>query len=168
MATLRTVLDGVAQGKPLNPEDHAVSSAAAALDKWGHDSCGFSRLDVTGSDTALLGVPATLTPGPVAISFDNGGAPPDKAGFVLLVAKVKDGASYSLEAIRHNEMDFQQIADIVAAVQPIDGVGYMTVQLIPGHYLVTSPIGVPPSFTGVVAAEFEVPDLRADERPHSP
>ena len=167
VATLRTVLDGVAQGNPLNSEDQAISSASVALDKWGHESCGFTPLDVTGSSTELLGVPATVPSGPVAVSFDNGGAP-DKGGFVLLVARVHDGATYSLDAVRHNAIDIQQIADIVAVVQPTDSVGYSTVQLTAGRYLLTSPIGVPPSFTGVAVAEFDVAELNTEEGPHSP
>lgn len=155
VATLRTVLGGVAEGTPLNPEDQALTSATTAIDKWGHDGCGFTRLDVTGNGTGLPGVPATLPAGPVSIAFDNGGAP-EKGGFVLLVAKVKDGATYTLDGIRNGTADFESVADVVAAVQPTQGTAYGTANLTHGKYLVVSPIGAPPAFSGTVAAELAV------------
>ena len=155
VATLRTVLDGVARGTPLNPEDQALTSATTALDKWGHEGCGFTRLDVTGNGKDLPGVPATLPAGPLSISFDNGGNPA-QAGFVLLLAKVKDGTTFTLDGIRNGSVDFQSVADVVAAVQPTQGTAYGTAKLEKGRYLVVSPIGAPPSFTGTVAQELVV------------
>jgi hypothetical protein len=155
VATLRTVLDGVAAGTPLNPEDQALTSATTVLDKWGHDSCGFTRLDVTGNGKDLPGVPATLPAGPVSISFDNGGDPA-KGGFVLLLAKVKDGATYTLDGIRNGSVDMESVSDVVAAVQPTQGLAYGNAKLETGRYLLVSPIGAPPAFTGTVAAELAV------------
>jgi hypothetical protein len=155
MATLRTALDGTAAGQPVDSEDPALNAAATAIDKWGHDTCGFARLSVTGTGTDLSGVPATLPAGPVSIAFDNGGSP-EKGGFVLLVAKVKDGATYTLDGIRNGTVDFQSVADVVAAVQPMEGTGYGQATLTAGRYLVVSPVGTPPDFSGTVAAELAV------------
>jgi hypothetical protein len=155
VATLRAAIDGAAQGTPVDPADQEITAAATAVDKWGYDHCGFGTLDVTGTGTELPGVPATLPAGPLAVKFDNGGDPATK-GFVLLVAKVRDGARYTLDGIRDGSVDFNSIADVVGAAQPPAGesTGYAVSTLTPGRYLVVSPIGTPPQFTGTAAAEF--------------
>ena len=141
---------------PAGPGRRTGQRGATALDKWAHDSCGFPTLDVTGTGTDLPGVPASLPAGPLSISFTNGGAP-EKAGFVLLVAKVKDGAQYTLDGIRDGSVDFTSVADVVGAAQPTaeTPTAYTVATLTPGKFLVLSPIGAPPEFTGTVAAEFE-------------
>jgi hypothetical protein len=155
--TLRAAIDRTAKGTPLASDDATTTEAGTALDRWAHESCGFSRVDVTGAGKDLSGVPATLPAGPAALSFDNGGDP-TTGGFVLLVARVKDGAAYSLEGIRDGSVDFSSVADVVAAVQPGQGAptGYGTADLAAGKYLVVSPIGAPPAFTGTAATEITV------------
>lgn len=157
VATLRAAIDGTAQGTPIAADDTAATEASAAIDRWAHDACGFTTLDVTGTGQDLTGVPATLPAGPLALSFDNGGDPAT-GGFVLLLAKVKDDATYTLDGLRDGSVDFTSVADVVAAVHPGPGspTGYGTAELTAGKYLVVSPIGVPPAFTGTAAAEFEV------------
>lgn len=155
VATLRTALDGTAKGTPLGSSDATVTAAASALDKWGHDTCGYTRLDVTGNGTDLPGAPATLPAGPLSISFDNGGDPA-KGGFVLLLAKVKDGKTFTIDGIRNGSVDFSSVADVVAAVQPTQGTAYSSAKLDKGRYLLVSPIGAPPNFTGTVAEELAV------------
>jgi hypothetical protein len=157
VSTLRTAIDATAQGTPIAADDATTTEAGNAIDRWAHDTCGFTHLDVTGNGKDLPGVPATLPVGPVALSFGNGGDPAT-GGFVLLLAKVKDGASYSLDGIRDGSVDFTSVADVVAAVQPGAGspTGYGTAQLTAGKYLVVSPIGAPPAFTATVATDLEV------------
>ena len=78
------------------------------------------RLDVTDTAAGLTGVPPALPAGTVSVSFTNR-APADKAGFILLVGRVRPGAHYTLAAIRANKIDLTRIADIVgtaAAVPP--------------------------------------------------
>jgi hypothetical protein len=89
-------------------------------------------------------VPPALPAGTVSVSFTNR-APPAKAGFILLVGRVKPGAHYTLAAIRANKVDLTRIADIVVAAQP-DGSrpAYATVRLTPGDYVITSPSCLPP------------------------
>jgi hypothetical protein len=156
VTTLRTSLDSLAKGTPLPDDDVSTTAALGELDKWAHDTCGFTRLDVTGNGTDLAGVPASAAAGPATVSFANGGDP--AGGFVLLVAKVKDGADYTLDGIRDGSVDFASVADVAAAVQPgPDGAtGYGSVELAQGKYLLVSPIGSPPAFTGTVATELEV------------
>jgi hypothetical protein len=157
VATLRAAIDGAARGTPVDPADQQITTAASTVDKWAYDHCGFGTLDVTGTGTELPGVPATLPAGPLAVRFDNGGDPAAK-GFVLLVARVRDGAQYTLDGIRDGSVDFNSIADVVGAAQPPAGepTGYAVSTLTPGRYLVVSPIGTPPQFTGTAAAEFTV------------
>jgi hypothetical protein len=156
VTTLQTSLDGLQKGTPLPADDPTTDDALGQLDKWAHDTCGFTRLDVTGNGTDLAGVPATAAAGPATVSFANGGDP--AGGFVLLVAKVKDGADYTLDGIRDGSVDFTSVADVAAAVEPGPGgaTGYGSVELAKGKYLLVSPIGSPPAFTGTVATELEV------------
>jgi hypothetical protein len=111
---------------------------------------------VTDTAAGLTGVPPALPAGTVSVSFTNR-APPAKAGFIMLVGRVKPGAHYTLAAIRANQVDLTRIADIVVAAQP-DGSrpAYATVRLTPGDYLITSPIGSPPNFSGILASQFHV------------
>jgi hypothetical protein len=157
VATLRAAIDATAQGTPIAVDDATTTEASAAIDRWAHENCGFAALDVTGTGGDMTGIPATLAAGPVALSFDNGGDP-TSGGFVLLLARVRDGATYSLDGIRDGSVDFAAAADVVAAVQPGPGspIGYGTAELTAGKYLVVSPIGTPPAFTGTAAAEIEV------------
>ncbi len=67
-------------------------------------------------------------------------------------------AAATLDGIRNGSVDFASVADVVAAVQPGAGApsGYGTAQLTRGKYLIASPIGDPPAFTGTVATELTV------------
>jgi hypothetical protein len=117
---------------------------------------GFIRLDVTNTPTGLTGLPPALPAGTVSVSFTNR-TPAAKAGFILLVGRVRPGAHYTLAAIRANKVDLTTIADIVAAAQPDgDRPAYATVRLTTGDYTAASPIGSPPNFSGIAASEFHV------------
>ena len=98
----------------------------------------------------------TAGPGTVSVSFTNH-AKADKAGFILLVGRVRPGAHYTLAAIRANKIDLTRIANIVVAAQPDGGrPAYATARLTPGNYVITSPIGSPPKFSGILASQFHV------------
>jgi hypothetical protein len=155
ISTLRTALQDAQQGKAVDSQDSEITLALDAVDRWGNATCGFTKLDVTATGTELTGVPATMAAGPVSISFTNSGTP---AGFVLLVAKVKDGARYTLEGIRNDSIAFDSVADVVAVAQPTEQVStaLTNVVLEPGKYLVVSPTGFPPKFSATLAAELEV------------
>ena len=88
------------------------------------------------------------------MSFGVPVGPPAKAGFIPLVGRVKPGAHYTLAAIRANKVDLTRIA---VAAQP-DGSrpAYATVRLTPGDDVITSPIGSPPNFSGILASQFHV------------
>jgi hypothetical protein len=156
--TLRNAVTGAQNGTPIKTDDPAIVTASTALDKWGRDNCGFTKLDVTNTGTELAGVPATLSPGPLSFSFADSGAPPEKAGFALLIAKVKDGAKYTLDGIRDGSVDFTSVADIVGVAQPTkeEPEAFSTATLTTGKYLVVSPVGAPPQFAGIVAGDFTV------------
>lgn len=155
VATVRAMLTATSNRTPVDPTP-AQYAALTSFDQWGHGACGFTRLDITNTAAGLTGVPPALPAGTVSVSFTNR-APAAKAGFILLVGRVKPGAHYTLAAIRANKVDLTRIADIVVAAQP-DGArpAYATVWLNPGDYVVTSPIGSPPNFSGIRASEFHV------------
>lgn len=155
IATLRASLASLGQGEPLDEEDSS-STAMAALDEWGRARCGFTTVDVVDPGSSLEGVPATVPAGPASLSFTSTG-PPEQAGFVLLVMRARDGAAYDLDSVRDGTVDPVEVADVAAAVQPSPGeTGFATVTLAPGRYLVVSPNGAPPDFTGILATELDV------------
>lgn len=155
IATMRASLVTLRRGQPLDEEDTS-SLAMTALDRWGHERCGFTLVDVVDPGSSLEGLPATLPAGPVSLSFASSG-PPESAGFVLLVMRVRDGVRYDLDSVRDGTVDPTAVADVAAVVQPAPGsTGFATATLAPGSYLVVSPTGAPPDFTGLLATELEV------------
>lgn len=156
VATMRAALDAATRGAAVDTEDTGLTRAGVVIDKWGHDTCGFTKLAVVGTGTEVSGVPATLPAGPLSISYTNGGQP-DK-GFVLLLGKVKDGAQYTLSGLRDGSVDGFEIVDVVAAAAPTpeEPTMFSHATLAPGRYLALSPLGTPPAFTGTLVAEFTV------------
>jgi hypothetical protein len=155
IAIVRAMLTTTSHGTPVDPTP-AQEAALMSFDQWGHSACGFTRLDIANTATGLTGVPSVLPAGTVSVSFANR-APAARAGFILLVGRIKPGAHYTLAAIRANKIDLTTIADIVVAAQPdADRPAYATVRLTSGDYVATSPIGSPPNFSGIVASEFHV------------
>jgi hypothetical protein len=154
-AIVRAMLTTTSHGTSVDPTP-AQEAALMSFDRWGHSACGFIRLDIANTAAGLTGVPSVLPAGTVSVSFTNR-APAARAGFILLVGRVKPGAHYTLAAIRANKIDLTTIADIVVAAQPDgDRPAYATVRLTSGDYVVTSPIGSPPNFSGIIASEFHV------------
>ena len=155
VATVQAMLTTISNGRPVDPTP-AQYAALTSFDQWGHGACGLTRLDVTNTATGLTGVPPALPAGTVSVSFTNR-APAGKAGFILLVGRVRPGAHYTLAAIRASKVDLTTIADIVVAAQPDgDHPAYATVRLTRGDYVITSPIGRPPKFSGILASQFHV------------
>jgi hypothetical protein len=154
--TVRAAIAETAKGKPLNTDDSSLIGALTALDHAAHDNCGFTRLEITSVGSDLTGIPATLAPGPVSVSFAND-APASQSGFILLVARIHDGQPYTLDQIRNDTLDIAKIGDIVVAALPgANGMAYATAKLTPGHYVVSMPIGNPEKVTRILAGEFDV------------
>lgn len=157
ISVIRASLASAQQGQPVDEADDDAAAALSAVDKWGHDTCGFPTLDVVNPGSGLDGVPASLPAGPVSISFTNAG-PSESAGFVLLAMRVRDGAEYTLEGVRNGSEDPGAFADVTAAVQPVPGssTGFATANLPPGDYVIVSPTGAPPKFSGILATELKI------------
>ncbi|SNQ48761.1 conserved exported hypothetical protein [Frankia canadensis] len=156
--TLATAVQGATEGKPVPTEDASLQAALTAVNAWAHDSCGYTTLDVTNSDgTGLAGVPATLPAGPVAMKFANTGTDPAKAGFILLLGKVRDGQTATAADVQSRKVNLEDIADIVAVAQPTGtDPAYGLTTLRPGRYIVSTPVGPPPEFATILATGFEV------------
>ena len=69
--TVRAAIAETAKGKPLNTDDSSLIGALTGLDHAAHDNCAFTRLDITSVGSDFTGIPATLPPGPVGVSFAN-------------------------------------------------------------------------------------------------
>lgn len=141
-------------GQPMDLQAPANVEATAALSRWVHDSCGYQSLDATVSGGALSGVPATLKPGPLAITMAHAGEPP---AAVLLVARVEDGQTVTPAAVDSGATDLDQVADVVSGTQATGpDPAYGVALLRPGNYLVVGVLGTPPDFAGTASAAFTV------------
>lgn len=153
--TLAAARQQAAGGQPLDLSDPALGAASTAVDQWMWDACGFPRLAATNSPTGLAGVPDTLPPGPISVSFENadGGT-----GFVLLLARVHDDVTLTVDDLIANRVDLAAQATIVMAASPgPDGQpARSSTRLTPGRYAVVSPQGAPPEFAGYHAAVITV------------
>ncbi|WP_045877862.1 hypothetical protein [Pseudofrankia sp. DC12] len=154
------VLDRTVQaaktGKPVADSGGSLSTALTAVDAWAHDSCGYTTLDVTNSDGGgLAGVPTSLPAGPVAMKFTNTGDPA-KAGFVLLLGKIRDGQTATAADVQSGKTNIEAVADIVAVAQPAGpNPAYGIATLSAGRYIVSAPVGAPPNFSAILATGFE-------------
>jgi hypothetical protein len=70
VATVHAMLTTISNGRPVDPTP-AQYAALTSFDQWGHDACGFTRLDVTNTAAGLTGVPPALPAGTVSVSFTN-------------------------------------------------------------------------------------------------
>jgi len=154
VAVLGGVLDQAKQGQRIDVTDPKITTASNAVDAWVHDSCGFQALDLTSTGGTLSPAPGGLKPGPVSIKFTSSGEP---AAFVLLLARVKDGQQATAADVDAGKADFDKVADVVGAAQPSGaGPAYGTATVRAGHYLLTSPLGAPPNFTGTASLDLTV------------
>lgn len=155
-ATLQKTADAAKNGTPVDTADPVLNDALRTINASVHDNCGFQTLDVTNSGGGLVGVPATMEPGPLAIEFTNS-ADPAKASFVLLVARIRDDQSVPLADMLSGKADLSEVADVLTAAQPTGpDPAYATTTLTRGHYVVFSPLGTPPAFSGTIGVEFDV------------
>jgi hypothetical protein len=154
VAVLGGVLDQAGQGQRVDATDPKIATASSAVDAWVHDSCGFQTLDLTSTGGKLSPASTALEPGPVSIKFTTSGEP---AAFVVLLARVKDGQRATAADVDAGKADFDKIADVVGAAQPSGpGPAYGTATVTAGHYLLTSPLGAPPNFTGTTSLDLTV------------
>ena len=154
VAVLGGVLDQAEQGRRIDVSDPKITAASNAVDGWVHDNCGFQTLDLTSTGGKLGPAPTALKPGPVSIKFSSTG---DPSAFVLLLARVKDGQKAVAADVDAGRADFDKIAEVVGAAQPTGaGPAYGTATVTAGDYLLTSPLGAPPNFTGTASLEVTV------------
>jgi len=154
VAVLGGVLDQAEQGRRIDVSDPKITAASNAVDGWVHDNCGFQTLDLTSTGGKLGPAPAALKPGPVSIKFSSTG---DPSAFVLLLARIKDGQKSTAADVDAGRADFDKIAEVVGAAQPTGaGPAYGTATVTAGDYLLTSPLGAPPNFTGTASLDVTV------------
>ena len=154
VAVLGGVLDQARQGQRIDVSDPKITAASNAVDAWVHDSCGFQTLELTSAGGKLGPAPAALRPGPVSIKFTSTG---DPAAFVVLVARIKDGQQATAADVDAGRADLDKIAEVVGAAQPTGpGPAYATATVTAGRYLLMSPLGQPPNFTGTASLDLTV------------
>ncbi|WP_235947183.1 hypothetical protein [Candidatus Frankia alpina] len=154
---LAAAVRGAQGGKPVNTDDASLNAALAAVNGWVHDFCGYTTLDVTDNGGVLTGVPSTLPAGPMVLKFTNTGADASKAGFILLLGKLHPDQSTTVADVSAGKTDLGSVADIVTVAQPTGSApAYGLTTLRPGSYLLASPTGQPPTFSGTLAAGFTV------------
>jgi hypothetical protein len=154
VAVLGGVLAEAQRGQRIDVTDPKTAAASNAVDAWVHDNCGFQTLDLTSSGGKLGPVPAELEPGPVSIKFTASGEP---RAFVVLLARVNDGQRATAADVDAGKADFEKVAQVVGAAQPTGaGPAYSTSTVTAGRYLLTTPLGAPPNFTGTASLDLTV------------
>jgi hypothetical protein len=155
-AVLQAAVAGAKQGTPVAGDDQTLNTALNTINAATFDNCGYQQVDVVNDGGVLTGAPTILKAGPTVVKFSNA-ATAESAGFVLLFAKVKDGQSAPLADLESGQLDVTTVADVLTAAQPMGAdPGYAAADLPAGHYVLLSPLGTPPSFTGTIGAEFDV------------
>jgi hypothetical protein len=158
VATQRADLEKARRGERMDSISPATMKSSNAIDEFVFDKCGLPQLDVTSTDGKYGTIPATLNAGPTAIRFAATGAD-SRAACVLLVARVRDGQTVSLQDLTAEKVELESIAEVATAVLPDHGQpGYATADLKTGRYILETPLGVLPDCSGgVTEAEFTVP-----------
>jgi hypothetical protein len=156
--TQRADLEKARRGERIDVISPATMKSSNAIDQFVFDKCGFPQLDVTSTEGQFGTLPATLNAGPTAIKFAATSGD-SRAACVLLVARVRDGQTVSLEDLTAEKVELESIADVATAVLPDHGQpGYATADLRTGRYILETPLGVLPDCSGgVTEAEFTVP-----------
>jgi hypothetical protein len=155
-AVLQTALAGAKQGTSISGDDATINTALNTINASMFDNCDYQTVDVVNENGKLTGAPTTLKAGPTVVKYTNS-TDPATAGFVLLFARVKDGQTAPLADIESGKLDITTVADVLAGAQPMGAdPGYAAADLPAGHYVLLSPLGTPPSFTGTIGAEFDV------------
>lgn len=156
LETYSAHVDLAKQGQRIDATSTASAVASNTMNQWVHDSCGFQTLDVVNDAGTVGPIAPTMKPGPVAIRFTNSGDPA-KAGFVLLLARVKDGQTVTPADIDSGQADIEQVAEVAAGALPTGpGAAYSVAVLKPGSYLVSTVLGNPSQFSGTVTKAFTV------------
>jgi hypothetical protein len=140
-------------------EDEEFQHLTQGLHKWGYDSCGFDKLDISATDFLFNGIPEELAAGNYALSLKNTGT----AAHVILLVRVSEDIDGRLDTYLddfHNSVDDGDLEIVVAGAPAPPGVtGHVTATLDPGRYVIVCPIpnsnGVP-HFKHGLMSEFTV------------
>lgn len=162
-ATDKIAADGDFEKHFETPE---VKAAEAKLHTYDLANCGWEKTDVTATEYAFAGIPATLEAGVNSFEFKNSG----KELHELLVLKKKDGVTESFdEILKLDEAEVEKKVDPVASGFAAQGEGdYAVAELEAGEYVVVCfiPVGTtgqgpppedaPPHVSQGMKAEFKV------------
>ncbi|MFD1523299.1 hypothetical protein [Pseudonocardia yunnanensis] len=156
LQTYSAQLDQAKKGQRIDATSTEGTAASNAMNEWVYDSCGFQTLDAVNDGGTVGPIAPTMKPGPLAIRFTNSGDPA-KAGFVLLLARVKDGQNVTPADIDSGQAAIEQVTDVAAgALSTGTGPAYSVAVLRPGSYLVSTVLGTPSQFSGTVTKAFTV------------
>lgn len=141
-------------------EDPAFGENLAPIDEYVLAECGFETVEVTASEYAFDGIPASVPAGTVAFSFTNDGAEPHE----LIMFKRADGEERPIEELLGLPEDQMMSAlSFAGAVQAEPGATTASIPTLePGKYIGVCFLptggaeGSPPHFMEGMTAEFEV------------
>ena len=154
ITVLEGVLDQARHGQRVGVDDEKINTALNVVNGWAYTGCGFQKLQVASTGGKLGPAPAALKAGPVALEFTTSGEP---SAFVMLVARVKDGETVTAADVDAGRAAFDKVAEVVGAAQPAGaGPAYGTATLQSGRYLLVSPLGAPPNFSGTTSLDLTV------------
>ncbi len=158
LTQLKTVVaKAQSDGKLPAFEDPAFSGAIGTYEVWANANCGYQSVQITGTDSALQGVPSTLKAGTTSVLLTNKSAANEFQ--VVIIARPKD-QSMSLDTFVASPPDrFEQSVEILpggAAANPGQTSGTL-VDLQPGRYFFLDPSGdTAPHYTKGAIADVTV------------
>lgn len=132
-------------------QNDSLATAVNNVERWAHDSCGFTTLAVMGIDYAYQGLPATVKAGEASIEFMNHSSSGE--AHMLALIRVKPGSGVTtdqlVQALKTDPNKAEQqygndVENLATAFANSGQTGYATVELTPGQYIAACFIGDPP------------------------
>jgi hypothetical protein len=127
-------------------EEQRADEAEDRLHAHDLEHCGWTRVDVTGSDYGFNGIPPTLPAGTASIEFRNEGAEVHE----MVVFRKKAGVTDSLDSL----LAIEEQEEAAAKIEPVGYLGgvhpgdeeFLLADLTPGDYAVVCfyPVGTTP------------------------
>ncbi len=123
---------GAATGDPATLTSADLQTADRNIDQYMLRSCGYPHLQITATDHAYQGIPATIGSGPVGITLDNQG----REAHQVLIVRINDGVTEPFTVLLQLPPEQRtQAATAQGSVEVDPGqVATVFLRLTPGRY----------------------------------
>jgi hypothetical protein len=131
--------EAVNAGDPQIAQDPSVFAAESTLGAWAAANCGFTRIDLVGTEHEYTGMPQTVDAGKFSFSLTNEGEEFHMA-FIVPVNPDYTGTFEDFAAQPILDIMMQSGGGTFAGAHTMPGeTGYLTADLAPGRYAVLCP-----------------------------